>query len=46
MQTHFRGMPHWLSLGILLLTLSACATTVTRVPLEEPHRSQRTLERY
>lgn len=36
MQTHFRGMPRWLSLGILLLALSACATTVTRVPLEEP----------
>ena len=36
MQTHPKGRQGWLVLGILLLTLTACSTTVTRVPLEAP----------
>jgi hypothetical protein len=36
MQTHPKGRQGWLVLGILMLTLAACSTTVTRVPLEAP----------
>jgi penicillin-binding protein activator len=36
MQTHPKGRQGWLVLGILMLTLTACSTTVTRVPLEAP----------
>ena len=36
MQTHLRGRQNWLVLGILMLTLTACSTTVTRVPMEAP----------
>jgi penicillin-binding protein activator len=36
MQTHPKGRRGWLVLGILMLTLTACSTTVTRVPLEAP----------
>jgi PBP1b-binding outer membrane lipoprotein LpoB len=35
MQTPTRGMPRWLLLGILLLALTACATTETRAPLAD-----------
>ena len=34
MQTHPKGRQSWLVLGILILTLTACSTTVTRGPLE------------
>ena len=34
MQTHPKGWQSWLVLGILMLTLTACSTTVTRVPAE------------
>ena len=34
MQTHPKGRQSWLVLGILMLTLTACSTTVTRAPLE------------
>ncbi len=36
MQTHLEGRQSWLVLGILMLTLTACSTTVTRVPLAAP----------
>jgi uncharacterized protein (TIGR02722 family) len=36
MQTHLKGRQSWLGLGILVLTLTACSTTVTRGPLETP----------
>jgi uncharacterized protein (TIGR02722 family) len=36
MQTHPKGRPAWLVLGILILTLTACSTQVTRVPLDAP----------
>jgi uncharacterized protein (TIGR02722 family) len=36
MQTHPKGRQGWLVLGILISTLTACSTTVTRVPLEAP----------
>ena len=34
MQTHPKGWQSWLVLGILMLTLTACSTTVTRASLE------------
>jgi uncharacterized protein (TIGR02722 family) len=34
MQTHSKGRQSWLVLGILMLTLTACSTTETRVPPE------------
>ena len=34
MQTHPKGWQSWLILGILMLTLTACSTTVTQAPLE------------
>jgi len=34
MQTHRKGRQNWLVLGIFMLTLTACSTTGTRVPLE------------
>jgi penicillin-binding protein activator len=34
MQTHPKGRQRWLILGILMLTLTACSTTVTQVPME------------
>jgi penicillin-binding protein activator len=36
MQAYSRGPQNWLVLGILMLTLTACATTVTRGPVEAP----------
>ena len=36
MQTHPKGRPAWLVLGILILTLTACSTQGTRGPLEAP----------
>src|SRR5262245_43814393 len=36
MQTHLKGRQNWLVLGILMLTLTACSTSVTRVPVEAP----------
>ncbi len=36
MQTHPKGRESWLVLGLLMLTLTACSTTVTRVPGEAP----------
>jgi uncharacterized protein (TIGR02722 family) len=36
MQTHPKGWQSWLVLGILMLTLTACSTTVARAPLEAP----------
>jgi uncharacterized protein (TIGR02722 family) len=36
MQTHPKGRPVWLGLGILILTLTACSTQGTRGPLEAP----------
>ena len=36
MQTHPKGHQSWLVLGILILTLTACSTTATRVPVEAP----------
>jgi uncharacterized protein (TIGR02722 family) len=36
MQTHLQGRQGWLVLGILTLTLTACSTTVTRVPADAP----------
>ena len=36
MQTSPKGRQSWLVLGILLLTLTACSTTGTRVPPEAP----------
>ena len=36
MQTHLKGRQSWFVLGILMLTLTACSTTVTRGPLEAP----------
>src|SRR5215831_4707601 len=36
MQTHLKGRQTWLVLGILMLTLTACSTSVTRVPGEAP----------
>jgi len=36
MQTHLKGRQNWLVLGILMLTLTACSTSVTRVPGEAP----------
>lgn len=36
MQTSPKGRKNWLVLGILLLTLTACSTTGTRVPPEAP----------
>src|SRR5712691_12201745 len=36
MQTPPQGRQHWLVLGLLMLALTACSTTVTRVPLEQP----------
>jgi uncharacterized protein (TIGR02722 family) len=35
MQTHLQGRQHWLGLGLLMLALSACSMTGTRVPLEQ-----------
>ena len=34
MQTHLKGRQNWLVLGILMLTLTACSSTGTRVPVE------------
>src|SRR5262245_26498038 len=34
MQTHPKGQPAWLVLGILILTLTACSTQSTRGPQE------------
>jgi uncharacterized protein (TIGR02722 family) len=36
MQTHLKGRQNWLVLGILMLTLTACSTSATRVPGEAP----------
>jgi uncharacterized protein (TIGR02722 family) len=36
MQAYPKGQQNWLILGILMLTLTACSTTVTRAPLEAP----------
>jgi len=36
MQTHLTGQQRWLVLSILMLTLTACSTTVTRGSLEAP----------
>jgi hypothetical protein len=36
MQTHLKSRQSWLVLGILILTLTACSTSVTRVPGEAP----------
>jgi uncharacterized protein (TIGR02722 family) len=36
MQTHLKGRQIWFVLGILVLTLTACSTTVTRVLVEAP----------
>jgi uncharacterized protein (TIGR02722 family) len=36
MQTHLKGWQSWLVLGIFLLTLTACSTTVTQGPREAP----------
>lgn len=36
MQIHPRGRQRWLVLGIMMLALTACSTTVTRGPLEQP----------
>ena len=36
MQTHTGGRQRWLVLGVLMLMLTACATKVTRVPIEQP----------
>ena len=36
MQTHLKGRQSWLVLGILILTLTACSTSVTRGPVETP----------
>src|SRR5262245_33537016 len=36
MQTHLKGRQSWLVLGILMLTLTSCSTSVTRGPVEAP----------
>jgi len=36
MQTHLTGQQRWLALSILMLTLTACSTTVTRGSPEAP----------
>ena len=36
MQTHLTGQQRWLALSILMLTLTACSTTMTRGSLEAP----------
>ena len=36
MQTHLKGRQSWLVLGILMLTLTACSTSVTRGSVEAP----------
>src|SRR5215813_4074294 len=36
MQTHLKGRQSWLVLGILMVTLTACSTSVTRGPVEAP----------
>jgi hypothetical protein len=36
MQTYPKGWQNWLVLGIFILTLTACSTTVTRAPVEAP----------
>ena len=36
MQTHLKGRQSWLVLGIFMLTLTACSTSVTRIPVEAP----------